>query len=44
MDGPSSLRIAAEMMRQLADELIYRTTGDGRSELVLVKKGVREAR
>jgi anti-sigma regulatory factor (Ser/Thr protein kinase) len=28
------------MMRQLTDELIYRTTSDGRNELILVKKGV----
>lgn len=32
------------MMRQLVDELVYQTTSDGRNELMLVKKGVREAR
>jgi len=36
--------MGVHMMRQLADELIYRTTDDGRNELVLVKKGVRESR
>ncbi|MFB0535843.1 MAG: ATP-binding protein [Anaerolineae bacterium] len=29
------------MMRQLSDELTYRTTPDGRNELVLTKKGAR---
>lgn len=29
------------IMRQLTDELTYRTTPDGRNELILVKKGVR---
>jgi serine/threonine-protein kinase RsbW len=31
------------MMRQVTDELTYRTTGDGRNELILVKKGVRRS-
>jgi len=31
------------MMRQLIDELIYRTTDDGRNELIMVKKGVRKS-
>jgi serine/threonine-protein kinase RsbW len=31
------------MMRQLTDELIYRTTDDGRNELIMVKKGVRKS-
>ena len=29
------------IMRQFTDELTYRTTPDGRNELILVKKGVR---
>lgn len=41
LDQPCSGGMGIHMMRQLTDELIYGTTSDGRNELVLIKKDVR---
>ena len=35
--------MGVHMMRQLTDELIHRTTTDGRNELILVKKDARKS-